>query len=459
MITLEELARNRTALLLGAGFSYELGLPLVTQLTKELLMLAATPEPLVREYGKRAGVMLLNSLEEILANHLPDRSRHYEALVGYLEEKHAGWFRADSQAPNEYPVYAALRFWITDMVYELLAIRHFRQEEIVTRGVRLYRAVAELAEKCKPLWVFSLNHDICLELICASYSVPPLKIGTTTRFEFVRGNGKVTLARLQTAEEFRAGTCLFQEGEFGTNIVPLHGRLLSFTALNKEKGKVLWDFVPQSNTVDGWLEALDFVEQCGKDEGETHVDLNNIVIPWDQKELILSRTILSGTHKLHEDATFRLPPSVPAWSPPKMDGVGALLGENPAVLRFSSKVPEAGERQDFALEAFEIFEKNLAIHNSLLIIGYSFGDEHVNKALKAWLTKSSERFLINVSPAAGIPDEFSGFSGQIHPERQGAVDFLLSLVGGETRKDRKVREFIRSSPQLNEDWERFSETV
>lgn len=154
MITLEQLGSSKSALLLGAGFSYELGMPLVTQLTREILILAANTEPLVKEFGKRASVMLMNSLEEILTRHLPDGSRHYEALVGYLEDKHSEWSRVGSEAPNEFPIYAALRFWITDMVHESLAIRHFSQEEILTRGARLYRALSDMAKACKPLWAF-----------------------------------------------------------------------------------------------------------------------------------------------------------------------------------------------------------------------------------------------------------------------------------------------------------------
>lgn len=289
--------------------------------------------------------------------------------------------------------------------------------------------------------------------------MPPLKIDSTQLIEFRRGNGKVTLARLRTAEEFQCEVGFFREGEFGMNIVPLHGRLLSFTALNKEKTKVLWDFIPQSNTVDGWLEALDLVEQCGKDEGEIHVDLNTVVIPWGQTQISLSRTILSGTHKLHSNDLFRVPPSVPAWSPKKIEGFSQLFGENPVVLKFPSNVVESGKRQDFALEAFEVFERNLATRNVLLVIGYSFGDEHVNGLLKTWLAKSSDHSLINVSPNADVPDGFSDFSEQIQIERQGAVDFLLSLVGGERRKDRKLREYIRHTPKMNDDWERFADTI
>ena len=80
------------------------------------------------------------------------------------------------------------------------------------------------------------------------------------------------------------------------------------------------------------------------------------------------------------------------------------------------------------------FTSNLNHLTTLVCIGYSFGDRHINQVIRDWLEFRCERFLTIVDPRASkIPDEFLHLAPQVDIVSSECTDFL-DQVGGIERK-------------------------
>jgi len=74
------------------------------------------------------------------------------------------------------------------------------------------------------------------------------------------------------------------------------------------------------------------------------------------------------------------------------------------------------------------FRKYSLESKTILAIGYSFRDEHINGILKQSLQNNSDRKLVIVSPDANkIAERFSQLKQQIIPWGEKAKDFLNKL--------------------------------
>jgi hypothetical protein len=100
-----------TGLLIGAGASYELGIPLVWDLTRELRAWL-TPQKLTdlnrgwRTQGSGHSDVVINDLASVLA--MP--GMHCEAILGHLETQ----FRRVSPVQHKYH---ALYSWLVEILY------------------------------------------------------------------------------------------------------------------------------------------------------------------------------------------------------------------------------------------------------------------------------------------------------------------------------------------------------
>jgi len=80
------------------------------------------------------------------------------------------------------------------------------------------------------------------------------------------------------------------------------------------------------------------------------------------------------------------------------------------------------------------FKTNLNYLTTLVCIGYSFGDHHINKVIRDWLEFSCERHLTIVDPGASlIPNEFLHLAPQVDVVSSDCTDYL-DQVGGIVRE-------------------------
>jgi hypothetical protein len=154
-----------TGLFLGAGASFELGMPLVWDLTAELRAWL-TPDMLRGfNHGWRPqGGGYPDEVIEDLAAILQTPGMHYESMLGHLQVQ----FRRSSRFRQDYH---GLYAWLVEVVYLLLYHRHIKNESYISMGLRYFEGIIGLAREIKPLWIFSLNHDLVVECLCAQYGI------------------------------------------------------------------------------------------------------------------------------------------------------------------------------------------------------------------------------------------------------------------------------------------------
>ena len=159
-----------TGLFVGAGASYEVGMPLVWDLTSELKTWL-TPQKLrelnagwcTQGLGGGYPDEVIEELARVLV--LPDL--HYESILGFLETQ----FRRYSQEPRQHHFHG-LYAWLVEAVYWILLLRHVNSVTFIERNLRYLDGIVRLAQKNSPLWIFSLNHDLIIECLAAANNIP-----------------------------------------------------------------------------------------------------------------------------------------------------------------------------------------------------------------------------------------------------------------------------------------------
>jgi hypothetical protein len=242
-----------TGLFLGAGASYEAGLPLVWELTHEIKKWL-TPEKL-REFNRgwrvQGGGHPDGVIEDMIAC-LEQPAMHYEAILGYLETQ---WRRHRANAIH----YHGLYVWMVEMVYHMLYLRHVNNEAFLKRQLSAYDGLRALADENTPLWIFSLNHDVIVEAIAARLSIPLHTGFSPSRKTFVRRNGAgdpvgEIQAEILTKQVLEKNAMYFPNPfKPGIYLLKIHGALDVFTF---NEGQDLLKLVPSAPGQDGVIDVL-----------------------------------------------------------------------------------------------------------------------------------------------------------------------------------------------------------
>jgi hypothetical protein len=142
-----------TGFFLGAGFSYEVGLPLVGELTQELKELV-TPSKLRefnlswRMHGTGFSDTVINDLAVVLD--LPEM--HYESILGHLET-------AQRRVSPRRQEYHGIYSWLVECISHILIRHHTLRPGYIELTLRYLDGFAHFEAEHGPPWVFSLNHD------------------------------------------------------------------------------------------------------------------------------------------------------------------------------------------------------------------------------------------------------------------------------------------------------------
>jgi len=149
-------------LFLGAGASFELGMPLVWGLTGEFKGYF-TPEHL-RELNagwRQQGGGYDDSVIENTIALLKRDDLHYENVLGYLETA--------SRRPEPFAKqYGAMYQRMVELVYLLLYSRQARSLPYIQRGLPPFEGLAGFAKRCR----FSGTSPMCRERLCWGTSSP-----------------------------------------------------------------------------------------------------------------------------------------------------------------------------------------------------------------------------------------------------------------------------------------------
>ena len=381
-----------TGLLLGAGSSYDIGMPLTVELTAQLKdwLTPAKLRSLNNGWRSQDGGYSDATIDDLATVLVRDRMS-YEHTIGYLE------VQGDRLGVRSQE-YHGLRAFLSEMIYVLLKETHVRNVDLITRNLRYLVGIGTLVQENNPLWVFSLNQDLIMECFSAHAKIPikygfseeTVKLPRRDKANTVVGQVEARVTRRSQLASHSLS--FFQPGQEGINLLKMHGSLDEF-AFND--GKDLLKLVPTDRSVLGVISAL----RLANDEvryidprwpGGYVIATNEIAYEDAEGEMqFLRRTPLAGSHKFHGQSYQTVPH-----------------------------------------ELLTCVGNSLLYISRLICIGYGFGDYHVNQVIRTWLEDRAERRLSIVDPSVGrVPIELIHLYSQIELIESQATDYLDSLAG------------------------------
>lgn len=382
-------------------------MPLVWELTAEIRRWL-TPEKLIsfNENWKSQGGGWDHDVISCLISLLENKDLHYENIIGAIEVKCSR--ERDQNKRQSY--HEALGF-VLQAVYGLLMERQVKNTSYALAALDDFTSIKEIAENNKPLWVFSLNHDCIIEML-ALKSGMPLKSGfneeVSIPIKTVDGSiHDFPFERLSRQSIERNQYDFFGHGEFGINLIKLHGSLDIFgqnDELNYLKIKAI-DNDPAS--LSSQIQLLNQINQDIAVRDGVVCTNENIYEDKDGEIQFLRKSLLSGAHK------------------------------------FTKKLSQIAPS-----EFLPLFQGNLNYAHELICIGYSFGDKHIDDQIVDWLSFSATRKLTIVNPEINVcPERMKHLSGQVECKPIGAVDYFTQLSNKKStvlkNMLRKARSFAR----------------
>jgi hypothetical protein len=370
-------------LFLGAGASVECGMPLVWNFT----------ETLTRNILSRLDIKLFDFLDDAeikskFTSIFTSETMHYEEMVKSLEN-----WKLESKSTKESQVVDGLIKQVTECI-QLLLLEI--QENCLPRMKVIfenYFGIEALLEGQNRLEIFSLNHDLIIEELCSFYNID-LKDGFYENREHAYKN--LGEFRLITSKELSSGNLDFFEGnEIGVNLLKLHG---SFDIFAIEDKKTYIKSVGDGS-FGSFISSIRNIEskslECCQ---EIQIRGVNELFVNDSSGMLqfLRRSLLSGGHKFKD--------------------------------KFEQVAPAA---------LFEAFKKRINHVQELVVIGYGFGDEHINAVLLKWMENTQRTLTICNPYCEEIPEFLNGFQSQINIVKKGMTDYLLSIDPAKDTSERK----------------------
>jgi len=361
------------ALFLGAGASYECGMPLVWEFTNGLR--ANVLKRLdSRLFDFRKDPSFRARFEEILAN--PDL--HYEQMIGVLEN-----LQLERGASSDVARTTALQ--LIDCVQILLLEDQLLTTNLLAEKTKDYSGIKYLLQKNPCLHVFSLNHDINFEEICKFHNVD-CKDGffdhTIERYSNIAKFKSLTKKQLNNGE-----LNFFGPEGVGVNLIKLHGSLDIFAV--EDKNLYLKCVPPLDTRIGGHVQEIRKIESHSLELSQ-RLGIRTVgeldVTDKDGEIQFLRRSLLSGAHKFKGT--------------------------------FDQIAPEA---------FFEEFKKRMAAITELDVIGYGFGDFHINEVIRKWLGTPNVSMNIYDPYRKSIPPFLDGAMGDVCVFNFGLTEYFQKL--------------------------------
>lgn len=356
----------RRGLLLGAGFSYDLGMPLASEVT-ETFLCAVTPEGARRlgqilssqdPYGEGRPINAdaIHDGIELLIDFKNSKGTNYEAFMANLEI--AGYGHGQSQAHRDSYHFLFRVFY--DQLFKIpFAYQAASYEIHYERNKGQFASLQDLVSTGE-MWVFSLNHDLYLECLALDYGIP-LTYGDSDTIIFPLNNvnpeRKIEFTYSQQNSLTKAAPA-WHAGSRGINLVRLHGGLSEHHY--KDRLLICNPSLSKPNSRELIAQAL-AIESMGYyvNGRRTPSGRDRFVTGPDGHLDILERTVLTGGRKYSKTTN-------------------AKKGE----------------------EKLKLFSEVLADLDEILVIGYSFGDVHINNRLLNAMVLNDRLHLWIVDPTS-----------------------------------------------------------
>ncbi|MCG7566774.1 hypothetical protein MHM95_10815 [Pseudoalteromonas sp. CnMc7-15] len=366
------------ALFLGAGASYEVGMPLVWEFTNVLrrVVLKRIDTNL---FNFKNDLELKNEFISLFENH----DLHYEQIVAHLENLYLR-ARGDTYKRN---VVHGIIIQLTETIQLLLLEDQSLIKELLTHRVKDYYGLKEYLSRREPTFVYSLNHDVVFEEICTHLSLP-LSDGF---YDDSRGFGNIAPFSSISSKQLESGELnFFKNDTFGLNLVKLHGSLDIFAIEDMDyfiKAKALGQYVG------GHIDSIVSIEKsnaliCQRDQYRV---TNELTVEDDNGKIqFLRRSLLSGGNKFKNEMSQIAPATL-----------------------------------------LDYFKQSLNQISELTVIGYSFGDGHINDILGAWASKPEKLVRVFDPYMTEIPECLGEHEVEVQIVNGGFTDFCLMCDSSE----------------------------
>lgn len=355
---------NKT-LLLGAGFSYDLGMPLSSELTEIFLRPFNwfTARTVARNLAEKdpysKGRPINQSAIQRAFGLLLDRKKqgcsNYEKLLEELEELH----HAPRTRQTDRDSYHFVFSFLYDLIYGILyAYQLDAYSTLYTRNRQQYAQLRNLLCTDRPTWIFSLNHDLFVECLAIDQGIP-ISYGDSQKISFPRSNlhrrDRLQLTCSSPADFTTDGPGWLRNG-MGINLVRLHGGLAEQAY---KDGTVLCNPSLECEGSAQLIAELQRIESMAYySRGQRVPSGRHRVITGPDGSLdIICRTMLTGGRKYSKTTK-----------------------------------PKKGE------EKLHLLEEVLKTTKELTVVGYSFGDAHVNHRLSNAMVLNPQLKIRSVDP-------------------------------------------------------------
>lgn len=369
----------KTAILLGAGFSYDLGMPISSELTEVFLgmfnkenttSLAAAmsrQQPFGDDRPINSGA--IEEAFSLLLQYKEDKGINYEEFLMKIQEGTVRHTTMQSQSDRDsyHFVFAVLY----DMIHTILSLyQAIAYEVLYPKNAQWFSKLDNILSDKGETWVVSLNHDLLLECIAIDLGIP-ITYGATNQRTFPVSN--------LAMQDCIAFSCIDRSGynidspgfirrQRGINLIKLHGSLTE----------------------------------------HKYTDREDILNPTLKRSS--SRELIGDFHKIQNMAYFYQGRPVPSGKERAITGPnGELDLMSKAILTGGRKYSTVAKTQK-GEEKLAIFDDILRQVDQLTIIGYGFGDRHVNFRIQNAMARRDELIVHVVDPQLSkLPDCLNPF--------------------------------------------------
>ena len=334
----------KKSLILGAGFSFDFGMPLATELTEIFLGLfekrsakrfaktLSQKEP----YGEDRPINKKAIFEgvELVLDYKRNNGGNYEELLSNIEE--LGNMPGKQQTDKDSCHFLFAVFY--DIIHTILTRYQYESYKILYgKNYQLFYNINSLMSDSET-WVFSLNHDLYLECLAIDFGIP-ITYGDTKNISFplnnLEMNNELKFTYTDRGELDKSNSGYFSKQE-GINLVKLHGGL---SELEYKDSTIICNQSlkrQKSSELIGDFSKID--DMAYYHQGKRIPGGRDMVITNSQGELdIIRKSMLTGGHKYSK----------------------------------TSKIKKGEEK-------LRILDDTLKDTDELTIIGYGFGDLHIN---------------------------------------------------------------------------------
>lgn len=377
--------------LLAAGFSYQFGMPLASDLTevflsifdKEYITLLADGLSKTFPYGEEYPLSrdALFEAFELLLSYKEKNEQNYELIINAVKN-----LTKPSTSQSERHSYEYVFGILYGIIHTILVDYQKAAFHLYQSNKEPYRNFKNLINQNEETWIFTLNHDLFMEYLALDFDIP-ISFGDSHQISFRQDNrenfNKLIKLTYTEREELTLENLSFQTDEYGVNLVKLHGGL---NELKYKDGQYLCNLsLDVENATELSNNFNDMMEMCHYlPNGEKlHSAQDWIITNMDNELDIAAKSMLTGGDKYS--------------------------------ISYSQKKGE---------EKLILFSKKLEKIDTLTIIGYGFNDRHINNKIYRALILNPQLKIKIVDPYAKYPDCLLEFKDSIQLIRSDVANWI-----------------------------------